>query len=149
MNLSSLKGTEVAFYKEMAIVSTFSEYYCPLHSKHSQFFMNYFITFQNYNFITKQICFVIPGLDILQSKHSQFFMNYRPYLNKDFNSQGIYFFIHVLSFFIFYASVGREQLHSLLEWLRPSIRQMSYPTFIKMHKFFFVVRNMKAKGIIQ
>ena len=71
MNLSSLKGTEVAFYKEMAIVSTFSEYYCPLHSKHSQFFMNYFITFQNYNFITKQICFVIPGLDILQSKHSK------------------------------------------------------------------------------
>ena len=61
----------------------------------------------------------------------------------------VFIFYSCTQFFIFYASVGREQLHSLLERLRPSIRQMSYPTFMKMHKFFFVVRNMKAKGIIQ
>ena len=44
---------------------------------------------------------------------------------------------------------GREQIHSLLEDLRTSFRQMSYPVFMTMHRVFYLVQNLKKKNIIK
>ena len=45
--------------------------------------------------------------------------------------------------------LGREQIHSSIEWLRPSLRQMSYTSFMVVVKLLFVYRNLKSKNVIQ
>ena len=42
-------------------------------------------------------------------------------------------------------SQGREQMHSVLEKLVPSLRQMSYPVFMNVMKVFFGIGNLKKK----
>ena len=41
-----------------------------------------------------------------------------------------------------------EQLHSLIERLRPSLGQMSFSSFMVVIKLFFVYRNLKSKNVI-
>ena len=55
---------------------------------------------------------------------------YKEYLHKDFNSQ------------------GRENLHSVLEMLSSSFRQMSYKSYMQSLCVFFGIRNLKNKGLI-
>ena len=55
---------------------------------------------------------------------------YKKYLHQDFNSQ------------------GRENLHSVLELLSSSFRQMSYKSYMQSLRVFFGIRNLKNKGLI-
>ena len=45
-------------------------------------------------------------------------------------------------------SEGREQVHSLLQKVSSSFRQMNYSSFMHMHRVFSGIRNIKSKGLI-
>ena len=55
---------------------------------------------------------------------------YKPYLHNNLNTE------------------GREQVHSLLEKLASSFRQTNYTSFMHLHRVFFGIRNLKAKGLM-
>ena len=55
---------------------------------------------------------------------------YKPYLHKHFNSE------------------GREQVHSLLEKVSSSFRQMNFTSYMHLHRVFFGIRNLKSKKLM-
>ena len=57
-------------------------------------------------------------------------LQYKPSLHSHFNSE------------------GREQVHSLLQKVSSSFRQMNYSSFMHMHRVFSGIRNLKSKGLI-
>ena len=51
---------DINMYRYCIVMKDEHFYFLPLLYAPSLFFMNYFSTFQNYNFLTIQICFVTP-----------------------------------------------------------------------------------------
>ena len=62
---------DINMYRYCIVMKAEHFYFLPLLYASSLFFMNYFNTFQNYNFLTIQICFVTPVWATLHWKSSK------------------------------------------------------------------------------